>query len=203
MAKQLYKVLGAKEDSTTSEIKKAFRSKSKQHHPDKGGNPDEFQKLKEAYDVLSDPEKRKYYDETGISPLETNKNNDILKHLNSYINAVLTKQGITAENLVKNLKSAIENDDSKLTQAKNKTESHMESLKRIVKKKCSGQDRPSLKNISEEIIQGLTADIQKIDYALEINKACLEKIETYKDDFDELIHYSRQPFFSTTTTGMW
>jgi len=61
----LYKVLGISSHASEAEIKKAYRRKAKEHHPDKGGDETEFKKIQQAYEVLSDPERRKHYDETG------------------------------------------------------------------------------------------------------------------------------------------
>ena len=64
-----YKILGVNKDIPQDEIKAAYRKRSKQFHPDL--HPDDpkakakFQLLNEAYDVLSDPEKRKKYDQYG------------------------------------------------------------------------------------------------------------------------------------------
>jgi molecular chaperone DnaJ len=59
--------LGVTETATTDEIKKAFRRLAKQHHPDRNpNNPqavERFKEVNEAHDVLSDPAKRKKYDE--------------------------------------------------------------------------------------------------------------------------------------------
>lgn len=63
--KKLYEVLGVEETATTEEIKKAHRKLVKEHHPDKGGDPEKFAKIQEAYEVLSDDARRKRYDETG------------------------------------------------------------------------------------------------------------------------------------------
>ena len=65
--KDLYEVLGIGEKAAPEEIKKAYRKLAKQHHPD--ANPDNpqaaerFKEVGEAYAVLSDPEKRKQYDQ--------------------------------------------------------------------------------------------------------------------------------------------
>jgi len=62
---ELYKVLGVDKSADPKEIKKAYYGLAKTHHPDKGGNEDEFKKIQRAFDVLSDPEKRNFYDQTG------------------------------------------------------------------------------------------------------------------------------------------
>jgi DnaJ-class molecular chaperone len=48
--------------STPDEIKKAYRKLAAQHHPDRGGDTARFQEIQQAYDVLSDPQKRSQYD---------------------------------------------------------------------------------------------------------------------------------------------
>lgn len=61
-----YDVLQIDSRATPDEIKRAFRRLSMEHHPDKNGNSEEskcaFQKINEAYNVLSDPVKRNHYD---------------------------------------------------------------------------------------------------------------------------------------------
>ncbi|MDO4183536.1 MAG: molecular chaperone DnaJ, partial [Coriobacteriia bacterium] len=71
MATDLYEVLGVSRDATDEEIKKAFRKKARTLHPDvnKEANAEEkFKELNEAYDVLSDKQKRAMYDRTGTIP---------------------------------------------------------------------------------------------------------------------------------------
>lgn len=63
---ELYEVLGLSKNATPKEIKKAYKDKSKIHHPDKeSGNEDLFKKIQKAYTVLIDPLSRKMYDITG------------------------------------------------------------------------------------------------------------------------------------------
>lgn len=65
----LYATLGLTRSATPADIKKAYRAKALEHHPDKGGDTVKFQKVQEANAVLSDPEKRALYDATGqVSP---------------------------------------------------------------------------------------------------------------------------------------
>lgn len=61
----LYAVLGVSRTADASEIKKAYMGLAKTHHPDKGGDTEKFQQIQNAYDVLSDSDKRSMYDVTG------------------------------------------------------------------------------------------------------------------------------------------
>lgn len=61
-----YEKLGVSPGVTPDLIKAAYRKKAAQYHPDKNQSPDaptRFREVQEAYDVLSDPERRKAYDE--------------------------------------------------------------------------------------------------------------------------------------------
>jgi len=57
-----YESLGVNNTASQEEIKKAYKRMASKHHPDKGGNEDEFKKVQEAYEVLSDPQKKSQYD---------------------------------------------------------------------------------------------------------------------------------------------
>jgi DnaJ-class molecular chaperone len=57
-----YTTLGVNKNASPDEIKKAYRKMAGIHHPDKGGNTAEFQKIQSAYEILSDPNKRQQYD---------------------------------------------------------------------------------------------------------------------------------------------
>ncbi len=57
-----YATLGVAKTATADEIKRAYRRLASQHHPDKGGDTAVFQRVEEAYRVLSDPGQRQRYD---------------------------------------------------------------------------------------------------------------------------------------------
>ncbi len=68
MSRDYYEILGVSKDASEQEIKKAFRKKAMEYHPDRNKAPDAEEKFKEvanAYEVLSDPQKRKMYDQYG------------------------------------------------------------------------------------------------------------------------------------------
>jgi molecular chaperone DnaJ len=74
MAKDLYRVLGVERTASAAEIKTAYRKLARKHHPDVNpGNKaaeERFKEISQAHDVLSDPEKRKLYDQFGMEGLQ-------------------------------------------------------------------------------------------------------------------------------------
>ena len=61
----LYEVLGVQQNASQDEIKKVYRKLAVKHHPDKGGDPEKFKSITEAYNTLSDNNKRREYDNRG------------------------------------------------------------------------------------------------------------------------------------------
>lgn len=62
MGKNYYDVLGIKRDASTKEVKKAYHKMALLWHPDRSGDHERFKEINEAYEVLSDSEKRQAYD---------------------------------------------------------------------------------------------------------------------------------------------
>ncbi len=73
--KEYYEVLGIEKNANEADIKKAFRRLAMKHHPDRhqGDKKEEekFKEIQEAYDVLSDPQKRSAYDQFGHAGLDS------------------------------------------------------------------------------------------------------------------------------------
>lgn len=62
-----YETLGVERQADASAIKKAYRKLASKHHPDRGGDAEQFKKVQEAYDTLSDPQKRQMFDQFGTA----------------------------------------------------------------------------------------------------------------------------------------
>jgi len=67
MAKDYYNILGVHKDASADDIKKAYRKLAHQHHPDRGGDESKFKEANEAYQTLSNAEKRSQYDQFGTT----------------------------------------------------------------------------------------------------------------------------------------
>lgn len=65
-----YQTLGIQEDANQDEIRAAYKKLAMKNHPDRGGDTKKFQEISQAYDTLSDPQKKAQYDaqKTGFNP---------------------------------------------------------------------------------------------------------------------------------------
>ena len=83
-SKTYYEILGVEKDASEDDIKLAYRRLAKKYHPDVNQTDpeakDKFIEIKEAYDVLVDPKKRKIYDQAGYNP----RNLDLSDFFGSY-----------------------------------------------------------------------------------------------------------------------
>lgn len=99
----LYKVLNVKPDATTQQIRKSYKVLARKLHPDKNQEDPEakekFQKLSEAYKILSDENKRRVYDRTG--ELDEDSVTDIQKFVEAYIYYREKYKEVTEEDIIK------------------------------------------------------------------------------------------------------
>lgn len=107
MNQNYYEILGVNKNATAEEIKAAYRDKAKQTHPDKeNGNKEKFALVNQANQILSNPEKREYYDATG-----NDKVDDFSNLLAAYISECFTKyfqqEDFKKSNLVDFIKNTI------------------------------------------------------------------------------------------------
>lgn len=75
MTKDYYQILGIERDADIQTIKKAYRNLARKHHPDVDKSPgaeERFKEINEAYQVLSDPQKRTTYDQFGSAAFDAN-----------------------------------------------------------------------------------------------------------------------------------
>ena len=112
---ELYDILKVNKGSTQSEIKKSYRKLAMKYHPDrnkddKDGAEEKFKKISNAYEILSDPQKRKLYDSHGLDALNNNGPNinpfDIFNNLfNKNDNGFFNNSFFNNENINRDAKN--------------------------------------------------------------------------------------------------
>jgi len=183
-----YEILGVDPSATLDDIKKAYREKSKQHHPDKGGNQNKFVEVNLAYRVLSDPRKREIYDKQGIifdeSPdfIAQVVRSRLMAILDSWIKYEFDRPGqaTMSEFFSVNLKEAVSN----LEKAKAKAKKDIAKLKSIRKRvKCKGETN-LVHSLIDQRIDHINKALEQHTNEETIMKGLEEAVKDYDCDLD-------------------
>lgn len=193
-----YKILGLEKGASGSEIKKAYRALSKVHHPDAGGNEKEFQKLNLAYRVLSDPEKRRMYDENGTIMDEAED------HIQNMVN---TKIAQIAEdwldNMIKGPKTPLEEFViDKLDQGISKIKSINIDIKKaindaenVLNRLSHEQEHTIIHNVIKERISSYKKGIEQNKKEIEVVEQVKEEILKYEYEEEERTRQNTNSIF--------
>lgn len=187
MIRRYYEILEISEDATQDQIKKAFRRMSSKLHPDKIGSQREvteadtraFQAVIEAYECLSDEEKRIVYDETGSTGKEENPMDGVLMHV---FKQLIEAGAPTAFDL---LGTTLEVLEGMIQEAHNKLVDLEASLKRVkkIQEKVDYQGKsesPILPRVFEEVILTLQKEIEEHQMAVSGAKMAHDHVREYK-----------------------
>lgn len=145
-----YELLGIARTATVLTIKAAYRQRVQTAHPDRGGDPDVFIAVARAFSLLSDPEARKLYDETGIvdeNALETLRKDVALILADMFdaavATAIATGLGLDRVDFIGQMKAAVETGiaEAKLAEAQaGRDIKGLDALRRRVRRHEDGKN---------------------------------------------------------------
>ena len=95
-----YTELDVSVTASTEEIKQRYRTLAQMHHPDKGGDEELFKRIKLAYEILSDPIRRKQYDLTGETTT-TNTKDEAIANIVQILLHVVPSFNVDEDDLIK------------------------------------------------------------------------------------------------------
>ncbi len=175
-----YEVLNVPEDADKKTIRKAYQKAAREAHPDKGGDNDDMVEINAAYRLLSDPEKRKRYDETGddgIGRAEMTFEQHVRNVLLQMFAQAVQKPG----NLLERAREGFEEAVDSLEGQRRQLEDAIEQLRgRRTKIKVKKKDA---ENVAHMIIDNQIAkaeqNIASIDRDREILEAARERLSDY------------------------
>ena len=133
----LYKIMGVKKSATRDQIKNAYRDKARKLHPDKGGANKDFAIIARAYGVLSDPERRDWYDKTGIEqtvPFIEQKAQGLLQTMFNMCIDQIGVEGILTFNVIKRTKELLKTELDATIEQKKKAIERKKALEKITKR---------------------------------------------------------------------
>lgn len=178
-----YETLGVASDASPDDIKRAFRKKSSQHHPDKpGGNAEAMAAVNAAYECLGDPVRRVGYDQTGRDPANGPTLDDIAEHaLQTLIAQILEESpdGDLVKLLDKHITKSINSIHSDKAANEKRVTRLGKQLDRVVRKSAG---RTSLFNrVLQDQIRRAEAEIEEAARLLEVSQRSLEILRDHED----------------------
>ena len=103
----LYEELELPRHCTAEELKQQYRHLANMHHPDKGGSTEKFKRIKFAYEVLSNPVRRKLYDETNSTQEPLQAETEAITQLAAVFFNVIANVDLHAGNLIDTMRNEI------------------------------------------------------------------------------------------------
>jgi len=189
-----YDTLDVSTDASDEEIKRAYRSKAKESHPDKGGNADDFSELNLAHAILADPGRRAKYDKTG----SVNDTQQLAEGLvcNLFQQKIVRKDCIYKD-IVKEIRAEINNSikaNEENTRTIQDKKEHLKNVEKRLKRKQKAP--PMLENFIKEVLGLLDVKADELKEDQIINTDALEILTAYEFKHDESA-------LATTSTLTW
>jgi hypothetical protein len=173
-----YTELDVSVTASTEEIKQRYRTLAQMHHPDKGGDEELFKRIKLAYEILSDPIRRKQYDITGESTT-TNAKDEAISNIIQIILHVVPNFNADQDDLIKIAEDESRSMLNMVNNDINNVELQIKHFEKVLKKlriKTNGE------NVLENIIQKQILQRKKDLAVFHRNvKVCMLMLEILKD----------------------
>lgn len=178
----LYEELELTPNCSYEDIKHQYRTLAKIHHPDLGGDEEKFKRIKFAYEVLSDPERRRQYDENKTTSEQPSIHTEAINNLASIFFSIIPNFDCHSGNLIDRMKQEVDSAQNKTNADLIMCDVYIGNLE-IVKKKLQ------LKNQNEEDI--ITSFVlQQLDARYNDKKMLLHRLDLYKEMLLILTNYN-------------
>ncbi len=192
MTENIYKFFDIDKKASKEEIKKAYRKKSKKTHPDLHPEKrEEFEKTNKYYLVLSDPIKRKRYDETGKIDENEDKNKSIyLQFLAKLFKNIIESTNVYNFDIFVAMEEKIHNNIMQLEEEISREEGKSSKYEKLKKRiKCKNKERKKnidlfFSLIDEEILL-CKENIQRREEHIKIQKEAYQYLKEGKYQFEK------------------
>lgn len=216
--KDLYKILGVKKNAGANVIKKVYRKRAAQTHPDKGGDREEFEELVFSYRILSNPALKEKYDKGELvdddlkpDPTELAKISLIMSAFNGAVEEILEKEALPSNlDIFQHLIQFFKTRAQHIVAQKNKTTRKI-SLAKDLMQTIHPVEEDELLEVNNPFLAALRSKIQtmehivkQIEHDLEMNAGAIEELRRYRCDMEafKIIIWNRPPPQISISTAM-
>jgi curved DNA-binding protein CbpA len=181
-----YKVLKVRKTATAEAIKAAFRKRSLATHPDRGGSQEEFERVKLAWDVLSDPARRAKYDETGEWEKAPEKDNgqELAIISQAFLQVVqlltVTGRGTKRNDVVREMIQAIEVTVRDAKQQMATVKRNLEEMRDIAARFETDDGANLLKMVAEQHVHAAQQQVAMLEKVVELNESAIAVIKLHR-----------------------
>lgn len=214
-----YETLGVKSDASNAEIKAAYRRKANETHPDKGGEPDAFLAVSNAFRILSDERDREYFDRTGKEKQKVDVSEVAKAVVGVAIQEIIISPGFRPESsdLIAETRKKIHGEVSrKIKDARGEVrnlEKRLNKFREAIDRTSSTDPQNAIIIVMERAVKEINKAIRGIEDDIKteelIQKAALSILKNYNYKFDNerarLDQYFRTGgiWSNGETSGIW
>lgn len=184
----LYDDLGLPKDCSLEQIKFKYRILAKKYHPDHGGDAETFKKISFAYEILSNPERRKTYDETNSTEVYRGVRTEAINQLSHVFHNIMANFDPEKGDLIGLMRQEINSIDKKCKSEIAASEKYLGKLA-LTKNKIHRKKENDENVIGAFINYSITdrqAHIKTMRERLEVIKTMIDILENYHYGFLEL-----------------
>lgn len=173
-----YEALGIDRGATADDVKRAYRARASESHPDRaGGNVATMQKVNEAYAVLSDPERKATFDSTGRTTTAPSIEREATEVLMQLFSQVLENSD---GDLLGEVAAAITGGKANLVREKHRFQAKHARLARRAGKFKSKGDKNLIQMLIDQKLGDIENGIKSIEHALKVNAEADSMLKFYE-----------------------
>jgi DnaJ-class molecular chaperone len=207
---ELYRTLNVEKNATPEEIKKAYRMKARESHPDIGGDSNEFIRINKAYFILSRPALRAQYDDTGQCHVESDEERikkGAVGELMAMISTIIEKHVNDPEFFYKDLiHVAKDHINTKTKEFKQNIKTSKATIKNLEELKgrlvYTGEKNDLITSLVAQKISDMKLVININKERVEMGKVMLDILKDYKFNPKQSVMSSRYTTYTVSTEGM-
>ena len=179
-----YKTLGIRKNAKLERIKRAFRQRSKQTHPDVGGAPEAFMAVRRAYFILSDPERRRKYDRDGVVDEDTGLTFQTkVAACQAQLFEGFVQSGAAFRkdlDVIKAMTRAAEEEIIKIDKARLEMKAHLDAVAALGGRIKRGKGPNLFHAILDRRREVVGEKLKEVDYRLAVFRAAAKELDAYE-----------------------